>query len=73
MNNHRGLLHIRRMDRAQKVRIKKLCGLTKGVDERIVLRWFGHVERMENEMIGKRVSVLVIAQWVGRGRAGLIL
>ena len=33
-------------------RIRELCGVTKGVDERIdegVLRWFGHVERMEND------------------------
>ena len=34
--------------------------MTKGVKERIdggVLRWFGHVERMENDMIAKRVYV----------------
>ena len=34
--------------------------MTKGVDERIdegVLRWFGHVERMENDRIDKRVYV----------------
>ena len=34
--------------------------MTKGVDERIdesVLRWFGHVERMENGSIAKRVYV----------------
>ena len=34
--------------------------MTKGVDERIdggVLRWFGHVKRMENDRIAKRVYV----------------
>ena len=34
--------------------------MTKGVDKRIdegVLRWFGHVERMKNDMITKRVYV----------------
>ena len=28
----------------------------RGVDER-VLRWFGHIERMENDRTGKRVYV----------------
>ena len=41
-------------------------------DERIdgVLQWLVHVERMENDKIVKRVcrSVLVVAQWVARGR-----
>ena len=47
-------------------------------DERIdkgVLRWFGHVERMEINRIANRIyigSVLVIAQWVGSVRGGLI-
>ena len=34
--------------------------MTKGVDERIdegVLQWFGHVERIEKDMIAKRVYV----------------
>ena len=52
--------------------------MTKGVDEKIdegVLRWFGHPERKDNDRIAKRSmkeSVLVVAQWVGRGRGGLI-
>ena len=36
--------------------IRKLCGVTKGVDERIdegFLWWFSHVERMENDRIAK--------------------
>ena len=40
--------------------------MTKGVDERIdegVLRWFGHVERMEKDRIGKRVYVEECADW----------
>ena len=56
--NLRGLLGIRRMDRVQNVRIKEFCGVTKGVDERIdegVLRWFDHVERIENDRIARRV------------------
>ena len=46
----RGLLGIRRMDRVPNARIIELWGVKKGLDERIdegVLRWFGHLERME--------------------------
>ena len=46
--------------------------MTKGLDERIdegVLRWFGHVERIERDRIAK---ILVVAKWVGRGRERLI-
>ena len=55
-----GLLGIRRMDRVPSTRIRELCEVTKGVDERIcegVLRWFGHMETMENDRIAKRVYV----------------
>ena len=48
------------MDKIPNVRIKELSGVTKDVDERInegVLRWFSHVERMENDKIAKRVYV----------------
>ena len=58
MDNLRGLLGIRRMDRVPNARIRELCGVKKGLDERIdegVLRWFGHGERMKMDMIAKRV------------------
>ena len=58
MENLRGLLGIRRMDRVPNARIWEFCGVTKGVDERVdegVIRWFGHVKRMENDRIAKRV------------------
>ena len=47
--------------------------MTKGADERIdegVLRWFGHVEKMEIDMIAKRVYVRECAgsRSVGRPR-----
>ena len=60
MDNLRGLLGIRRMGRVPNARIRKLCGVTRGVDERIdegVRRWFGHVERAENDRTAKRVYV----------------
>ena len=73
MDNLRGLLGIRRMDKFRNALIRELCGVTKGVDERIdegVLRWFGHVERMENNMITKRfyVGECVGSRSVGRPR-----
>ena len=60
MDNLKGLLGIRRIDRVPNARIRELCGVRKGLDERInegVLRWFGHVERMERYKIAKRVYV----------------
>ena len=53
-----GLLGMRRIDKVPNAWIRQLCRVTKGVDEKIdegVLRWFGHVERMENDRIAKRV------------------
>ena len=55
MDNLRGLLGIRRMDRVPNAQIRKLCGVLRGVNEKFdegVLQWFGHVER-----IAKRVYV----------------
>ena len=48
------------MDRVQNARIRELCRVRKGLDERIdegVLRWLGHVERMERDRTDKRVYV----------------
>ena len=50
MDSLKGLLGIRRADRVSNARIRELCGVKKGLNERIdegVLRWFSHVERME--------------------------
>ena len=55
MDNLRGLLDIR-IDRVTNARIRELCGVRKGLDERIdegVLWWFGHVERMVRDRIAK--------------------
>ena len=48
------------MDRVQNARIREYCGVKKGPDERIdesILWWFSHVERMERDMIAKRVYI----------------
>ena len=46
------------MDKVPNPRIRELYRVTKEVDKRIdagVLRWFGHVERIENDRVAKRV------------------
>ena len=58
MDNLRELLGIRRMDRVLNARIRMLCGVRKGLDERIdegVLRWFIHVEKMERDRIATKL------------------
>ena len=60
MDNLRGILGIRRMNKVPNAQIRQLCGVMQGVDKKIdegVLQWFSHVERMENNMIAKRVYV----------------
>ena len=60
MKNLRALLGIRRMDRVLNTHIWELCGVMKGVREKIdedVLQWFSHVERMERHRIAKRVYI----------------
>ena len=57
MDNLSILLGVRRMDTVLNERMRELCGVRKGRDERIdesVLRWFAHEER---DRIAKRVSV----------------
>ena len=54
----RYLLGIRRMDKVPNARIIQLCRVTKDVDKKDdegLLRWFGLVERMENDRIAMRV------------------
>ena len=60
MDNLRVLLGTRRMDKIPNSRIRQLCRVTKGVGEKIdegILRRFGHVGRMENDRIAKRIYV----------------
>ena len=73
MDNLRGLLVIKMMDRVPNSRIRELCGVKKYLDETIdegMLRWFGQVERMERDRIAKRVYIEEYAdsRSVGRPR-----
>ena len=51
MDNLRGFLGIRRMDTLPYAQIRELWG---GVNES-VLHWIGHIKRMENDRIAKRM------------------
>ena len=76
MDNLRGFLCIRRINKVQNSRIREFCRVTKGVDERIdegVLRWFGLVKRMENDRIDKRVYVGVCAGSPSRRRRSRLI
>src|SRR5678816_1241927 len=58
MENLRDLLGVRRIDKMRNERIRELCGVKKGVNERInesMLRWFGHVESMNDSRLVKRM------------------
>ena len=59
MDNLRGLLGIRRMDRVPNAQISELCGAMKGVDERTDEGRGSPVVRpnVEKEKIAKRVYV----------------
>ena len=49
-------LVIRRMNRVSNVWRRELCGVKKGLDERIdegVLRWLDYLEKIENDRIDK--------------------
>ena len=57
MDNLRGFLGIRRMDRVPNTGIRELCKVKKGLNERIdegIFWWFGHVKR---DRLIKRVYV----------------
>ena len=60
MDKLRDFLGIRRMDGVGNSRIRELCGVMRGLSERIdksVPRWFRYVEKMENHKIASRVYI----------------
>ena len=65
VDNLRGLLGIRRMDRVPSPWKNELCGVAKGKDERVdegVLQWFGFVEKMEKDRM-LRESMRRVCWW----------
>ena len=61
---------VTRRDRVRNEEIKRRCGLQKNLSERgeAVLRWFGHVERMEGERLVKKIYRAEVEGNRGRGR-----
>src|SRR5678815_3865859 len=56
IDNLRGVLGVRRIDKVRNELIREWCGVKKGVNERInesMLRWFGHVARMNDSRLVK--------------------
>src|SRR5678815_40660 len=77
MDNLRGMLGVRRIDKMRNEHIRELCGVKKGVNKRInesMLRWFGHVERMNDSWFLSRcivASVLKTDRLGDRRKSGL--
>ena len=71
MNCLRNVCGLRRIDRVPNVEIRRMCGKNVSVSQRMdqgVLRWFGHVERMGNERLVKRVYESEVRGVRRRGR-----
>ena len=59
MDNIRGLIGIKGMDKVLNTWIRVLYGVSKGIEERVdgVLWWSSHLERTENDNIVKRMYI----------------
>ena len=75
MNWLRNICRLRRLDRVRNEEIRRRCGKEVSVCKKVdqsVLRWFGHVERMEEDRLVKRVyqSDVMGVRRRGRPRRG---
>ena len=71
MNCLRDVCGVRRVERVSNAEIRRRCGKNRGVNQKIdqgILRWFGHVERMGNERMVKRMYESQVRGGRGRGR-----
>ena len=62
------------MDRVRNEEVRKRAGIERELASRAdqrVMRWFGHVERMDEYRITRRVLMAGICGWRGRGRPRL--
>ena len=66
----RSMAGLTRRDRVRNEEVRRRTGVLKPLDQRVdekLLRWFGHVERMDEERLLKRVSLSSVE---GRNRRG---
>ena len=71
MNCLRNICGVRRIDRVSNAEIRRRCGKSGGVSQKMdqgVLRWFGHVERMGDERLARRVYESHVRGTRRRGR-----
>ena len=69
----REIVGVRRVDRIRNARVRNMCesGVSlMGLVEKRILRWFGHLIRMNEERLVKRVMTCEIEGRRGRGRPG---
>ena len=67
----RNICGVRWFDRVSNVRVREMCGNKKSVVERAeegVLKWFGHMERMSEERLTKKIYVSEVEGTRRRGR-----
>ena len=58
------------MDRVRNEEVHRRAGIEKGADQR-VLRWFGHVERMDDYRMARRALMAEVSGGRVRGRPRL--
>ena len=69
----RSLVGVSRMDRVRKEEVLRRAGIERALASRAdqrVLRWFGHVERMDEYRMARKVLMAEVSGGRVRGRPG---
>ena len=67
-----GMCGVTRRDRVRNEEIRKRCGLQKSLSEKgkaAVVRWFGHIERVEEARLVEKIYRFEVEGNRGRGRS----
>ena len=70
----RSLVGVSRMDRVRNEEVRRRAGIERELASRAnkrVLRWFGHVERMDDYRMARRVLMAEVSRGLVRGRPRL--